>query len=177
MTRRRGALAAALAWMLVVLAFSTSSFEAERTEALLRPALSWLVPHLDAETVRAINRRLRTAAHVAEYAILAGLWMAALSADAGRQPRHAMLIVLAICVTCALVDEANQALTAGRAGKLTDVAVDASGAAVGIMLRRMRDRWREPASRRLLTSRGPAARESAAVPADGRADRRRRDHG
>ena len=84
--------------MLVVLAFSTPSFRAERTEALLRPALSWLIPQVDAATVRAMNRRVRTAAHLTEYAILAGLWMTALGPDDDRRPRHTVLVVLTICV-------------------------------------------------------------------------------
>lgn len=143
MSGRRPALAAALGWMLVILWFSTPAFSADRTEALLAPALAWLAPWLDAGDARLVNKQTRRLAHLVEYAALAALWMAALRASDGQRLRYAAWAVVAICATWAAVDEAHQALAAARAGRLADVAVDVSGAASMVAFIGMWDRWRE----------------------------------
>jgi VanZ family protein len=69
---------------------------------------------------------LRKLAHAAEYAILAMLLTRAVA------PRVAFLGAVAFAVT----DELHQALVPGRAARPLDVAIDAAGALVGLLVLR-----------------------------------------
>jgi VanZ family protein len=68
---------------------------------------------------------LRKLAHATEYAILAGLLLRAL----GRE-----LPAFAVAVAYAASDELHQHFVAGRHGSPVDVAIDAAGAAIGLVL-------------------------------------------
>ena len=85
---------------------------------------------------------VRKAAHATEYAILAILLARWLEAwlPGGRR-----VLVLALGTAClyAVLDEAHQLLVAGRAGQRLDVAIDALGAALGLLLRCLVKRHRE----------------------------------
>ena len=70
---------------------------------------------------------LRKAAHVTEYAILGALLMRALD-----RPATATALAIAYAAT----DEVHQHFVPGRAGTLVDVAVDAVGVVVGVVLYR-----------------------------------------
>ena len=100
------------------------------------PALAWAclifalsgVPSLGTD-LGVWDTVLRKLAHAAEYAILAALLTRALS------PRAAWLGAVAFSVT----DEFHQAFVPGRAARPLDVAIDATGALVGLLvLRRLR---------------------------------------
>lgn len=84
-----------------------------------------------AEFVASISFFIRKAAHMTEYAILAILWLQALKAWGIQMGRGALFSIL-ISVAYAFTDEGHQLLVAGRAGQLTDVAIDAAGAAIGV---------------------------------------------
>lgn len=68
---------------------------------------------------------LRKAAHVTEYAILGGLLYRALA----REP-----LALAIGIAYAATDELHQYFVRGRHASPVDVAIDAVGVAVGMLL-------------------------------------------
>ena len=68
---------------------------------------------------------LRKIAHMAEYAILAVLLARALGSYAW---------AFAAAVAYAVTDEVHQTFVAGRAGKPLDVAIDAAGALLGLVL-------------------------------------------
>jgi VanZ family protein len=68
---------------------------------------------------------LRKLAHIAEFAILGGLLMRATG-------RATLAIVLA--TTYAVSDEIHQTFVAGRAGRPVDVAIDAVGIVLGVLL-------------------------------------------
>jgi VanZ family protein len=70
---------------------------------------------------------LRKAAHITEYAILGALLMRALD-------RPAVAATLAIAY--AATDELHQHFVPGRAGTMVDVAVDAVGVVLGVVLYR-----------------------------------------
>jgi VanZ family protein len=70
---------------------------------------------------------LRKLAHAAEYAVLGGLLMRA-TGRAGP--------AFALAVLYAGTDELHQTFVTGRVGALHDVAIDAVGAAIGIVLYR-----------------------------------------
>ena len=77
---------------------------------------------------------LRKIAHVAEYAVLGALLVRA-SGRAG--------LALTLGTLYAVTDEVHQTFVAGRHGSPIDVAIDAAGIAVGIVL------WQTTRSRRL----------------------------
>ncbi len=68
---------------------------------------------------------LRKAAHLAEYAVLGGLLYRAL----GREP-----LALAAGIAYAATDELHQYFVRGRHASPVDVAIDAVGVAVGMLL-------------------------------------------
>jgi VanZ family protein len=70
---------------------------------------------------------LRKAAHFAEYAILGALLVRALDRPA---------IASALAIAYAATDELHQHFVSGRAGTVVDVAVDAVGVVVGVVLYR-----------------------------------------
>jgi VanZ family protein len=73
---------------------------------------------------------LRKAAHLSEYAILGALLLRAL-----RRPAPAWLVGVAYAVT----DEFHQHFVSGRNGNPVDVAIDAVGLLIGVVVYR---RWR-----------------------------------
>jgi VanZ family protein len=75
---------------------------------------------------------LRKGAHLTEYAVLGGLLYRAL----GREP-----LALAVGIAYAATDELHQYFVRGRHASPVDVAIDAVGIAVGMLLwLRLRDR-------------------------------------
>lgn len=71
---------------------------------------------------------LRKMCHLTEYAVLALLWFRALLARARQTPRAAAWIALGVCLLCAFVDEAHQAMLPARTGSARDLVIDAAGA-------------------------------------------------
>jgi VanZ family protein len=72
---------------------------------------------------------LRKVAHVTEFAVLGLLLVRAVAREA-----PAFLVGIAYAVT----DEVHQAFVAGRAGKPVDVAIDAAGVLLGLLVWRAR---------------------------------------
>jgi VanZ family protein len=79
-----------------------------------------------------IHAAIRKAAHLTEYAVLGLLVFRAL--DEPERPR-AVLWSIAICAAYAALDELHQAWVPNRTGSVLDVAIDASGAALGVAFR------------------------------------------
>lgn len=80
-----------------------------------------------------INYPIRKFAHMAEYAVCGMLMFAVL---AGYRKRDGRLYLLALLLTAlyAATDEVHQLFVPGRAGRLTDVGIDTTGAALGLLL-------------------------------------------
>jgi VanZ family protein len=102
-----------------------------RLVSLWLPVVAWAalifalssIPSLDSGL--AWDTLLRKIAHVAEYAILGALFLRAL-----RRPVPAWLSGVAYAVT----DEFHQHFVAGRHGAPVDVAIDALGVLVGVVI-------------------------------------------
>jgi VanZ family protein len=78
-----------------------------------------------------VDRPLRTLAHLATYAVLAGLLVRALAA--GRRPLGvAAVAAWLLAVLYGITDEMHQAFVPDRTGRPADVVVDAVGAAIGV---------------------------------------------
>jgi VanZ family protein len=114
-----------LGWTLLVAWLSTASWSGRVTALLLLWLLRLAFPAVEPADVEALHALARKSAHVAEYAVLAGLWRWAL-APAG--PGRARWGAFALSVFTAVLDEWHQAATPGRAGSLVDVLLDTTGA-------------------------------------------------
>jgi VanZ family protein len=131
--------------MAVIMAFSSATFSAEHTGGLLHAVLRWLAPWLTDAHVEAAHTLGRKTAHVLEYAVLAALWVRAFARGRGLPPRSSAWLALAISLTWALLDEAHQATLLSRTGSAGDVALDATGAVLALIV--FRAGWRRSADR------------------------------
>ncbi len=126
-----------IAWMCLIFAGSTDLMSAEHTSRFLGPLLRWLKPDISSATLNAAQLAIRKAAHVTEYAILAGLlWRAA---------RHSWTLVAAsfwksaafalfAATIHAAVDEFHQSFVPSRTAMTRDVMIDICGALLGLLI-------------------------------------------
>jgi hypothetical protein len=89
-----------------------------------------------ADLVTILNWLLRSAGHVAAYALFAFLALRAIRGEAALTRRRAGL-AFAAAVALACLDETIQSLVPQRGGKATDVLLDSVGAAVGVTVARL----------------------------------------
>jgi VanZ family protein len=127
-----------LAWMALIFVGSTDSFSSGHTARLVSPLLLWLFPGLAEPTIELVVFSVRKAAHVGEYAVLAGLWWRALRRPVGPAPRpwdwRAAGLALLISGLWAAADELHQSFTATRTASPWDVLLDTTGAGLGLLL-------------------------------------------
>jgi VanZ family protein len=125
----------AILWTAFVLALSGSEFGGPRTREVLYPVLAWLAPGMTAWEMRRVHRWVRTAAHIAAYAVLALVWRGAFQRGLGASAAVAMLSAFALTASCAVVDELRQRALPTRTGKVRDIGLDALSAATALALR------------------------------------------
>jgi VanZ family protein len=126
----------AVAWMLLITAFSSPMGSAENTAGVIVPALRWMMPSATGPELESVHLLARKIAHVLEYALLAVLWMRPLTADSPRPWRRAAVWAFMICLAWAALDETHQAFVPSRTGSARDVAIDATGAVGGLIAAR-----------------------------------------
>lgn len=100
---------------------------------LVRPSVEQLLPAVKVEpTEDNVVRFVRKAAHFAEFALLG--FLACLTARRFTHKKSLFLTVpLGYAVITAFADEGLQLFSNGRACKFTDVLIDSSGAATGLL--------------------------------------------
>jgi VanZ family protein len=125
-----------LAWMAMIAWFSTAEFSAENTGAALGPVFHWLLPGLSDPQLAALHALTRKAAHVTEYAVLAGLWFVALTRERGLSRRRAAWVACLVAVGWACLDELHQATVPSRTASAMDVVLDSTGALVAAVVGR-----------------------------------------
>jgi VanZ family protein len=123
-----------LVWMAAIMLFSGGNFSAEHTGSIIRPLLEWLLPWAAPEQIRALHGLVRKTAHVVEYAVLAGLWLVALTRARAASPRAAAWAALLISVGWACLDELHQATEPSRTASIVDVGFDATGAVLAALV-------------------------------------------
>ena len=121
-------------WMALIFALGSDAASAEHTSLIMRPVLSWLLPHASPYQLEVLHDVTRKMAHLTEYAILGGLWFRAFTRGGGRPARTAAATALAVSVAWAALDEGHQMFVASRTASLADVALDASGAAAAVLI-------------------------------------------
>jgi VanZ family protein len=126
--RRVRAWAPVVIWVGVVLVLSQGAFSASTTSRFLRPLL--LALGLSPEAALTAHFFIRKTAHVLEYATLA--FLTARAAILSVRAPAAAAVAAALAVGVAAIDEGNQARETTRTGTSRDVALDASGALLGV---------------------------------------------
>ena len=122
----------------ILIWLSSDAFSAAQTGGRLEALLRWLLPAITTEQVERVHMLVRKSAHVTVYALLAALWLRAFLRERVLPLPAAAWVAFAITVAWACVDEMHQSTVASRAGSAVDVAIDAVGAAVVVLLARVR---------------------------------------
>ena len=131
-----------VAWMGFIFWLSTGSFSAEETGGLILPLLRALFPWASLPQLEFLHWLGRKAAHVGEYAVLAGLWHRAFPRGGGAARP---LTSFALTAGYAIVDELHQGWTGSRGASALDVVLDAAGGAAALLLATWG--WRRAAER------------------------------
>ncbi|MBI5775540.1 MAG: VanZ family protein [Verrucomicrobia bacterium] len=126
-----------LAWMLVIFSASTDLMSGRRTSRLIEPLLRWLVPDISSEALRRAHFVVRKAGHVTEYAVLALLLWRARRKPVPKDLRpwnwREAAWAVGLAALYAVSDELHQWLVVTRTASAWDVALDTSGALLGIL--------------------------------------------
>lgn len=114
---------------------NTSNFVITLLEQLFHLDIEKLAPSL----VETLSFIVRKCAHMSEYALLCILWVLYM-----KEARFSKAYMLAygLTVIYAVSDEMHQLFVPGRSAQLSDVCIDACGAAIGLMLIYLWCRWR-----------------------------------
>jgi VanZ family protein len=160
------------AWTAFIFTGSTDAFSSGHTSRFFGPFLRWLSSGLSNAAVESAVFWIRKAAHVTEYAVLAGLWWRALRRPVRRDSRPWSWPIagqaLLGSTLWAAADEIHQAFTSTRGASGRDVALDAAGATLGLLLLWRVRAWRGGAA----TLRTSLAAPPAPVRARGEGERR-----
>src|SRR5713101_7148065 len=114
-----------LCWTGLIAYFGGSQWGGAQTAAWLDPLLRALLPAASPEELAAAHLLIRKAAHVIEYAVLAGLW---------RRGVGGAWAPLGLAVLTACLDELRQSFTPARVGSMADVLLDSAAAATALGL-------------------------------------------
>lgn len=122
-----------LFWIAVILYLSTDNGSIEETSRFIRPLLHFLFPAAPEETLVIYHGYIRKAAHLTEYAILAGLAYRVFSTTVTRLA-YTYLLPIVLVLIVASIDELNQSFISSRTGALADVGLDTLGGILGVSL-------------------------------------------
>lgn len=122
-----------LLWMALIFHASADAGSGEDSGALTQWLLHAFGLRLGPEGTQAFHHGLRKLGHLTEYGVLAILLA---RAHQGPWPRQAgaLLWVWILCGAYAISDELHQALVPRRGPALTDVFIDATGAAMALLV-------------------------------------------
>jgi len=138
-----------LLWLALIWSFSSEMGSSRRTSRFIGPILRWLHPQISDAAIGKVQLVIRKGAHVTEYAVLALLIWRALRRTANRDSRpwnwSVAAAAFAIALACALSDEWRQSFVRDRQGQISDVAIDGTGACLGLLgawaFGRQRGKW------------------------------------
>ncbi|MEI8037867.1 MAG: VanZ family protein [Verrucomicrobiota bacterium] len=127
-----------LLWMYLIFSGSGDGQSYQHSSSFVEPFLHWLFPAMPLPQIQTIHYLVRKGAHMAEYALLAGLLWRAIRQTSPTRPRPWIWgeagLALGLVFLYAASDELHQTFIPGRTGQASDVAVDVAGAAVGLAL-------------------------------------------
>jgi VanZ family protein len=144
--------------MAVIWGLSTEIGGGEETARFFIPLVKVLFPWAGPDQIRLVHGLVRKLGHLAEYAILAGLWFRALHGGRHMAAASSAWAALALSVAWAGLDELHQTTVASRTGTWLDVLLDAVGAMLALVAARLRERvWGRPRQSLRSTSREGAS--------------------
>lgn len=146
----------AVIWMFRIFSFSSDTAETSGTvsRSMSYNMIEKISGHLgldwDEEKIESlagpVEKYLRKAAHMGEYAVLSFLWSLTFAQlpdltlrdpDKRRIAICSLMIPFCICLIYAVTDEFHQTFVDGRSGEVRDVLLDLSGAVLGILALRL----------------------------------------
>lgn len=130
------------AWMCVI--FSFSAMDAPASEGLsgritekavmaFMPGYKELPQDMQTAVLEKAEYAVRKLAHASEFAVL-GILAGLVLFSYKKTLRFQITAAFLLCIAYAASDEAHQILVSGRSPQVTDVLIDAGGAAAGIVL-------------------------------------------
>jgi VanZ family protein len=139
-----------LLWMALIFSVSSDSHSSEHSSRFVEPILHWLFPKMSQTRVEDIHFVIRKCAHLTEYAILALLVWRALHQSGNNLPSWSWPKVggtLLVVFLYAATDEFHQSFVPTRTPHFSDVLIDTTGAAIGLLalwlLRHFQKRFRQ----------------------------------
>jgi len=120
--------------MLAIITASSDVGSAEHTQHWVVPFLRFLAPWATPSQLDALHVLVRKAGHLTEYAVLAALWYRAFRNGRQLAPRSAAAIAFSISVAWAILDEIRQSFVPSRGARAGDVALDAVGALLAMLV-------------------------------------------
>lgn len=127
-----------LVWMVLIFSASADTQSYQHSSRFFEPLLRWLFPTLPPATVAVIHHVFRKTCHLTEYAILALLLWRALRQPVKRDLRpwrwDEAGLALAVVFAYAASDEFHQIFVPNRTPLVSDVLIDTSGGALGLLL-------------------------------------------
>ncbi len=136
-----------LLWMILIFSASADTQSTERTSRFLVPFLRTFWPDISSESIDQVRWLVRKGAHLAEYAVLAWLWLRVLQRfvfreEGGWSWRAAAGSLLAVTIYAA-TDELHQQFVPNRTGSFRDVCIDILGGMLGLIALWMWHRLRQ----------------------------------
>lgn len=125
-----------LLWMALIFTASSDSHSYQHSFSIVGPFLRWLFPHMAQENIDKIHHVIRKCAHLTEYAILALLLWRALHLSKNKLPAWSWPKVggtLLVVFLYAATDEFHQSFVPSRTPLVSDVFIDTTGGAIGLL--------------------------------------------
>lgn len=128
-------------WMIVIFSFSAKPGNESEEQSIKAgmivchmfvPGFGDLSEQQQIDMAQAIDHPVRKTAHAAEYAMLAGLVLGAVTVSIMRWKN--VLIAISVSVLYAATDEFHQLFVPARSGQVKDVLIDGCGAVIGTLI-------------------------------------------
>lgn len=127
-----------LVWLTVIFSASSDTQSYRHSSRFFEPLMHWLFPQMPQAHVELIHHLVRKTGHLTEFALLALLLWRAIRQPQKNDPRpwrwDEAGLSLAIVFLYAASDEFHQIFVALRTALVSDVIIDTTGGAIGLLL-------------------------------------------
>jgi VanZ family protein len=127
-----------LVWMALIFSASADRQSYRHSSLFFEPLMRWLFPTMPAATVEEIHHLFRKTCHLTEYALLGGLFWRAIRRPVKQDRRpwrwDEAGLALAVVFAYAASDEFHQIFVPNRTALVSDVLIDTTGGAAGLLL-------------------------------------------
>lgn len=127
-----------LVWMALIFSASADTQSYQHSSGIFVPLLHWLFPTMSLEHIEMIHHAFRKCGHLSEFAILALLYWRALRQPVRSDPRPWRWDEAGLALTLVFLysasDEFHQIFVPTRTALVSDIFIDTSGGAAGLLL-------------------------------------------